>query len=459
MAPKHANKSIADRAGESPARSLTAAQREKEDRRSHTLPAAPAGKNSAILFPSGVYGSDDFSILQAMPPPQGTSTTCLQSLDELLARDRRREEDGFPRKIRIGRMIKPGLSGKDKVVVVPTTVEEKFIHDTTDHPPEETPSSGGTGEGEPGEVIGEAPVRPAGNGAGTGPGQGDSGNHEVESSAYDLGRVLTEQFALPNLKNKGKKRSLTRYTYQLTDRHAGRGQLLDKKATLRKIVETNIHLGNIPDVTQIDPSAFLISPRDRIYRILSPEKDLESQAMIFFLRDYSGSMEGKATEVVVTQHVLIYSWLIYQYARQVESRFILHDTEAREVEDFYTYYNSSVAGGTQVASALHLVNDIVEKENLASDYNIYVFHGTDGDDWDTQGTQTIPELKTMLGYASRVGFTVVERAASAGDTEVGRYLKQSGLLESRADLLRMDTLPQDAAETRLIEGIRHLIAE
>ncbi|MGD9329952.1 MAG: DUF444 family protein, partial [Desulfobacterales bacterium] len=303
------------------------------------------------------------------------------------------------------------------------------------------------------------PVRPAGSGAGSGPGQGEGGAHEVESSAYDLGRVLTEQFALPNLKHKGKKRSLTRYTYQLTDRHSGRGQLLDKKATLRKIVETNIHLGNIPDVTQIDPASFLISPRDRIYRILSPEKDLESQAMVFFLRDYSGSMEGKATEVVVTQHVLIYSWLLYQYARQVESRFILHDTEAREVEDFYTYYNSTVAGGTQVASALQLVNQIVEKENLAADYNIYVFHGTDGDDWDTQGTQTIPELKTMLGYASRIGFTIVERAMTKGNTEVERYLKQSGLLESRVDLLRMDTLSQDAPESRLIEGIRHLTSE
>jgi uncharacterized protein len=163
--------------------------------------------------------------------------------------------------------------------------------------------------------------------------------------------------------------------------------------------------------------------------------------------------------VVVTQHVLIYSWLLYQYARQVESRFILHDTEAREVDDFYTYYNSSVAGGTQVASALHLVNEIVARENLAADYNIYVFHGTDGDDWDTQGTQTVPELRTMLGYASRVGFTVVARTGSVGDTEVERYLKRSGLLESRADLLRMDTMPQEAPESRLIDGIRHLTAE
>jgi uncharacterized sporulation protein YeaH/YhbH (DUF444 family) len=447
-----------DREGPTDPRS-EAVRREQEDRRTHRLPAA---RRKAATVARGLpdpYDGNDLSLLHALTHPQATYTTCLQSLDELLARDRQREKDGFPRKIRVGRMIKPGLRGKDKVVVVPTTVEEKFIHDTSEPASEEAPSSGGAGEGDPGEVVGEQPVRPAGSGAGTGPGQGEGGSHEVESSAYDLGRVLTEQFALPNLKNKGKKRSLTRYTYQLTDRHSGRGQLLDKKATLRKIVETNIHLGNIPDPARIDPSAFLISPRDRIYRILSPEKDLESQAMVFFLRDYSGSMEGKATEVVVTQHVLIYSWLLYQYARQVASRFILHDTEAREVADFYTYYNSTVAGGTQVASALRLVNEIVANENLASDYNIYVFHGTDGDDWDTQGTQAIPELKTMLGYTSRVGFTVVERAGLSGETEVARYLKHSGLLESRADLLRLDTMSQEAPETRLIEGIRRLTEE
>ncbi len=404
------------------------------------------------------YTYHDLAVLQDIPPATTPYTTCLQSIDELLARDQQREKDGFPRKIRVGRMIKPGTRGKEKVVVVPTTVEEKLIHDKVRDPQEEEQTSGGSGEGEPGEVIGEQPVRPSGTGSG--PGQGEGGEHEVESSAYDLGRVLTEQFELPNLKDKGKKRSMTRYTYQLTDRHVGHGQLLDKKATLRRIVETNINLGNLPDPDRIDPSGFLISPRDKVYRVLSPEKDLESQAMVFFLRDYSGSMEGKPTEIVVTQHVLIYSWLLYQYARQVETRFILHDTEAREVDDFYTYYNSTVAGGTQVSSAFRLVNEIADAENLARDYNIYVFHGTDGDDWDTTGAKTIPELETMLGYANRVGFSVVERSMSISrGTEVSRYLKQSGLLEAKPDLLRMDVLNEDANETRLIEGIRSLISE
>ena len=115
---------------------------------------------------------------------------------------------------------------------------------------------------------------------------------------------------------------------------------------------------------------------------------------------------GKPTEMVVSQHVLIYSWLLYQYEKRVETRFLLHDTEAKEVTDFYTYYNSSVAGGTRVESAYRLVNDIVENEALERDYNIYVFHGTDGDDWDTDGSRTIPELRQMLSYCNRIGITI-----------------------------------------------------
>ena len=382
----------------------------------------------------------------------------IRSIDELLERDKQREKDGFPRKIRVGRLIKPGKGGKDKVVVVPSTVEEKLYHDNSFKESSEDSPAGGSGDGEEGDVIGEEPVRPR-KGSGAGPGQGEGGPHEMESSAYDLGKILTEKFELPNLKEKGKKRSLTRYTYDMTDRHRGFGQFLDKKATLKKILETNIHLGNAPDIADIDLSSFLISPGDKNYRILSREKDSESQAMGFFLRDYSGSMSGKPTELIVSQHVMIYSWLLYQYEKQVESRFILHDTEAREVPDFYTYYNSQVAGGTLVASAFKLVNEIVQNENLAQDYNIYVFHGTDGDDWDVDGKEAIPAITRMLTYTNRVGITIAEHGTGApGSTEVEKYLKKSTLLTTNPKLIRIDTMHKDADEPRLIEGIKRLIS-
>lgn len=431
---------------------------ELHDEGSHDLPEpSPPDNGDFVTEPDTIYDYHDLAVLQDMPDPYAPYTTSLRSIDELLERDKLREKDGFPRKIRVGRLIKPSKGGKDKVVVVPTTVEEKFIHDSIKAPGEEG-SAGGSGKGEEGEVIGEQPVHEE-SAPGSGPGQGEGGPHEMESSAYDLGKILTEKFELPNLKDKGKKRSLTRYSYDMTDRHKGTGQILDKKATLRKIVETNIHLGNIPDIDDIDPTRFLISPSDKIYRILSREKDYESQAVVFFLRDYSGSMSGKPTELVVSQHVLIYSWLLYQYARQVESRFILHDTEAKEVPDFYTYYNSRVAGGTKVAAAFQLVNEIVEKENLVQDYNIYVFHGTDGDDWDAGGKETIPEIKKMLFYANRVGITIAESIYGWRDqTEVEKYLVNSKLLDKKPKLIRLDVMKEDADEPRLIEGIKKLIS-
>lgn len=437
---------------------------ELNDDREHSFPgieSTDAPNGGFRQQPATIYQYFDLIHLQAMAAMRSTYTATVRSIDELLERDRLREKDGFPRKINVGRMIKPAKGGKTKVVIVPTTVEEKFIHDPNFKVAEsgEGDPSGGTGDGEEGEIIGEQPVRQQ-EGEGSGSGEGDGGGHDLESDAYDLGKILTEQFELPNLKDKGKKRSLTRYTYDLTDKHRGFGQLLDKKATLRKIVETNIHLGNLPDLDDIDPTDFLISPSDRVFRILSREKDYESQALVFFLRDYSGSMAGKSTELVVSQHVMIYSWLLYQYAMQVETRFILHDTEAKEVPDFYTYYNSTVAGGTQVVSAYRLVNEIVEKENLSRDYNIYVFHGTDGDDWDTEGKEAIPELKKMLAYANRVGLTIAEHGTgSEKGTEVERYIKKSGLSEKKPTLLRIDVLNEDANEQRLIEGIKKLISD
>lgn len=429
--------------------------RELNDERPHPVEAPLRLRPEPHPF----YGCGDMASLQ--DTSRGASYTAgIRSLDELLERDKQREKDGFPRKIRIGRMIRPGRKEKECFVIVPTTVEEKFVHDRVRQPSEEE-TSGGSGEGEEGEIIGERALRPEddGTGGGGGAGEGEGESRDMESTAYDLGKILTEKFELPNLKDKGKKSALVRYNYDLTDRHRGFGQLLDKKATLRKILETNFALGNIPDHSEIDTSRLVIAPTDKLYRILSRELDYESQAMVFFLRDYSGSMDGKPTELVTSQHVLIYSWLLYQYAKQVETRFILHDAEAKEVADFYTYVNSKEAGGTKVAAAYRMVNEIVERENLAKEYNIYVFHGTDGDDWDTYGNVAVPELKKMLGYANRIGITIVEHSySSGGRTEVDNYLKASGLPKERPDLLRVDVMGEDAQEGRLIEGIKNLIS-
>ena len=435
---------------------LALAEQTGEPAAAHLLGPAPTSRS--------LYSYADPEMFGPGTPSPLVSLVAAQSLDHLLQRDLQREKDGFPRKIRVGKLVKPGRDGDDKVVVIPTTVEEKLIHDRIPEDEEgeggegQGQGEGGAGEGEEGEVIGEQPVREQ-QGGGSGAGQGQGGAHELESTVYDLGRILTEQFALPNLRDKGKKRSLTRFAYDLTDKNRGFGQILDKKATLRQVLQTNIALGRIHAGSQVETGNLMVSPRDRVYRILSREKDYESQAVVFFVRDYSGSMAGKPTELVVNQHVLIYAWLSYQYQNQVETRFILHDTEAQEVENFQAYYQMQVAGGTQVASAYRLVNQIVAEEELSRDYSIYVFHGTDGDDWDTYGEESLPELAKMLTYASRVGITIAENGMEGSRrTEVEKYLERSGLLESKKDLLRLDVMSKESTEERIIEGIKRLIS-
>ena len=96
------------------------------------------------------------------------------------------------------------------------------------------------------------------------------------------------------------------------------------------------------------------SPQDTVYKILSREISYETEAIVFFVRDYSGSMQGSPSEAVLTQHLFLYSWLMYHYDKRVKTRFILHDTQAIEAEDFSTYYRSNVAGGTKIFPGMHV---------------------------------------------------------------------------------------------------------
>ncbi|MFH1063525.1 MAG: DUF444 family protein [Candidatus Woesearchaeota archaeon] len=409
----------------------------------------------------------DFGYLQRVARPRMGPDMALQGLDEILRRDAQREKDGYPKKVKLRGLTRPSKDGKHKVIIVPMTHEEKFYHIPDAYPEDDdgmpqdgdSGETGGAGDGDEGEVIHEEPLNPD-DGEGNGAGSGEGGEHGIESNAYDLGRILTEKFSLPNIKEKRKKKSVPKWRYELTDTNRREGLILDKKQTLRNIVKTNIGLGRL-DPDKLDTSGFLVSPKDKVYRILSKEREYESQALVFFLRDYSGSMMGPPTEVTVQQHLMIYSWLAYQYQDRVQTRFVVHDTQAKEVKDFHEYYNIMTGGGTAIISGYKLINKIVREENLARDYNIYIFQGTDGDDWNKDGAESIEEVEEMLTYVNRMGITVVPNMWGGGDGESDfeSYMKGSGLLKKHPDLIRLDRMDNNADDDRIIAGIKYLISE
>lgn len=380
----------------------------------------------------------------------------LETMDDLLKRDEQRQKDGFKRKISVGK-----ISGSDNksVVVVPTTREEKLVH--VPWSPEEEGGEGGQGEGEEGDVVGEKSIDDdSEDGEGEGEaGSGSGGEHGVSKEIYEVGRVLTEQFSLPNLQDKGKKVAIPQYKYDLTDTNKKTGQVLDKKRTLRAICKTNISLGNL-DKDKKDTSKLIVRPDDKIYRTLSRERMYDSQAIVFLCRDYSGSMYGKPTEAVVRQHMMIYAWLVYQYNERVIPRFVVHDTEAKEVKDFDTYYKSQVAGGTMIYSAFELINQIIEDENLERDYNIYIMYGSDGDTWSGSKDKTSESIKEVLKYTNRMGITVVRNSYGSGrETELEKIIKDNNIADEK-EKFRLDVFDaKNYTEDRIIEGIKYLVSE
>ncbi len=366
-----------------------------------------------------------------------------------------REKDGFPKKIKIKKLIKD----QNKTVVIPLAQEEKLVHDT--FKPDSQDETGGQGEGEEGEKTGEKPID-EGDEGGEGEeegdaGQGSGGDHGISKESYELGKQLSEKLNLPNLQDKGKKVPIPEWTYDLTDKTRKTGQFLDKKETIKNIIRTNLLLGRI-DPYNIDPTKLIIDPSDKVFNTLSRERQYQSQAMVFFVRDYSGSMYGKPTQIVCDLHVMLYTWLIYQYNERVTSRFIVHDTEAKEVKDFNEYYRLNVGGGTYISSAYKLVNNIIENENLERDYNLYLFQGSDGDDWTEDNTVLPGELEKIVNYCNRVGISVIKTRNKNMNTELEQILNNSLLLTEYKDKLKMTTVDSDEEE-KLENALIEMLSE
>lgn len=388
-----------------------------------------------------------------------------ETFDEPLKRDEQRISDGFKKKIKLRRI----LVGRGKVVTVPYVEEEKLLHGNFEPTGEHGEDDAGRGEGEVGDIIARSKIKSDGNddssdddGDEDGTGEGDEGEHGIESDAYQLGKELSEKLQLPNLKDKGKKVPTDDYVYDLTDRHRGSGQFLDRKETLKSVVRSNVALGLVK-ASHIDPAKLAIGPHDYVYRVLSKEKIWKSPAVVFFMRDYSGSMDGAPTKAVVNQHLMIYSWLVYQYDKLVIPRFIIHDRVAKEVSA-REYFQSKDGGGTFIPSGYAKIFEIVLDEGLLGNYNLYLFQGTDGDDSDN-GKVGIPWIKQILEVFNRVGVSVFKHprishplVGGEGKTKFEEYVIAGGFLEKK-DLFRMYLMSNNPSDEDNEEAVKALIAQ
>lgn len=221
----------------------------------------------------------------------------------------------------------------------------------------------GMGEGEEGEGVGSSK-------AGEKPGK-----HilEVDVSLEELADILGEELQLPRIQPKGEHRITTVKDKYSGIRPAGPASLRHFKRTYREALKRQLALGTY------DPANPIIIPikNDLRFRSWTEVKKPQSNAVIVYMMDVSGSMGDEQKEIVRLEAFWIDTWLRRNY-EGIESRYIVHDVVAQEV-DRKTFFSVREDGGTRISSALQTCKELLDRHYDAGDWNIYLFHFSDGD--------------------------------------------------------------------------------
>lgn len=269
-------------------------------------------------------------------------------------------------------------------------------------------NSGGVGSGEGEEGDGTGQDQGAGSQGGT-----EEGRHimEVEVSLDELADILGEELELPRIKPKGKHNITSVKDKYSGIRTTGPESLRHFKRTYRQALKRQLLLGNY------DPDNPIIIPirKDVRYRSWKEVKAPQSNAVIVYMMDVSGSMGDEQKELVRLESFWIDTWLRRNY-EGIDARYIVHDINAEEV-DRETFYYIREDGGTRISSAFKVCAELLENRYSPDNWNIYLFHFSDGDNSSEADNRQCVELlkEHLLTKCNMFGYCQVASAYGSGN--------------------------------------------
>ena len=263
----------------------------------------------------------------------------------------------------------------------------------------------GQGEGQPGQQI-------DGDGD-AGQGGTEAGRHilEVEVSLDELADILGEELQLPRIEPKGKHLISTTKDRYSSVRQTGPESLRHFKRTFRRALRRMIMSG------AYDPAnpTIIFERQDKVYRSWKTVRKPHSNAVIVYMMDVSGSMGHEQKELVRLEAFWIDAWLRRNY-EGIDSRYIVHDVHAKEV-DRETFFRLREDGGTKISSAFRCCKDLLGRHYNPDEWNIYLFHFSDGDNSSESDSRECCKLLTehLLPRSNQFGYCQVASAYGSGN--------------------------------------------
>ena len=317
----------------------------------------------------------------------------------------------------------------------------------------------GRGGGDPGDVLGSDPGK-KGNQAGNESGDGT----EIQVDLEDVLKFMQDELHLPDMKPKDMGQQEDKKIRYTSLSLVGPPSLRHMKKTMLNALKRSIangdakNLHHVPGVT--DPVPLIVPEKNDIrYRQWKEYSIADSQALIIFARDGSGSMDQEKCDVISDMCWWISCW-IRMFYKKVDQCFIWHDTVAEEVNE-EKFYNYRYGGGTICSSAFKQMVEMFENQYPPNKFNIYVFYFTDGENYgnDNQALVELLSKEFTKDKINLVGVTQVFSSAYADSVlkSIDNAISDGTLSEVNIKPTLIQKNLGTTAEEQILEAIQKLL--
>ncbi|MBT8441307.1 MAG: DUF444 family protein [Gammaproteobacteria bacterium] len=288
------------------------------------------------------------------------------------------------------------LGSTDSTVKVPVRFMEHFRFKL--RPPEEQ-NGAGQGKAQPGDKLGKAQPKQGDDGQKEAGGSGEGGYDLVlEFKIDDIIDWLWEELKLPNLQPKAGVANDDDLVREGWNRRGARSRL-DRRRSMREAIKRRA----------VDLNGPAFTDDDLRYRQLTVRQKPATKAVVFFAMDVSSSMRDNDRRLAKT----FFFWVIQGLQRQyqhIEPVFIAHTVKAWEFDE-QEFFQVRGSGGTVASSAFNVVNDIIGDRYDPSQYNVYLFYASDGENFRDDHDNAEASLGEIGRIANYLGY--VETPATA----------------------------------------------
>jgi sporulation protein YhbH len=161
---------------------------------------------------------------------------------------------------------------------------------------------------------------------------------------------------------------------------------------------------------------------DLRYHKIREDRKRDYNAVVICIMDVSGSMDQTKKYIARSFYFLLYQFLTLRYAN-VEIVFVAHTTTAKEVNES-EFSHRGESGGTYISSGYEKALEIIEQRYNPSNWNIYAFHCSDGDNWSEDNQKAIDLASKLCDVCNMFGYCeIVPGYFSVGSTIKSEYQK------------------------------------